>query len=72
MDDWVDVGIFARAKGSTEAKETVLYLQKQHLASGNGTIKLVVDAEPYDVGIDPYNKLIDRVPTDNRKQVTIQ
>jgi hypothetical protein len=29
----------------------------------------VVDAEPYDVGVDPYNKLIDRNPDDNRKQV---
>jgi ABC-2 type transport system permease protein len=29
----------------------------------------VVDAEPTEVGIDPYNKLVDRNSDDNRKKV---
>lgn len=33
---------------------------------------IVVDEEPMEVGIDPYNKLIDTRSIDNRKKVTIQ
>ena len=34
-------------------------------------ITLVVDGEPKYVGIDPYNKLIDRNSDDNLKAVTL-
>jgi hypothetical protein len=30
---------------------------------------VVVDEEPTQVGIDPYNKLIDRTPKDNVRDV---
>jgi ABC-type transport system involved in multi-copper enzyme maturation permease subunit len=72
LDDWIDVGVFARPRGAKESQESVLALRKEHILSGRATIRFVVDAEPSDVGIDPFNKLIDRVPTDNRKQVTVQ
>ena len=36
------------------------------------TITVVVDAEPYETGFDPYNKLIDRVSADNRKRVSLE
>jgi len=39
---------------------------------GYGTITLTVDGEPYEAGIDPYNKLVDRNSNDNRKKVTLQ
>lgn len=35
-------------------------------------ITIVVDELPYDAGFDPYNKLIDRVSSDNRKRVDIE
>jgi aminopeptidase N len=69
LDDWMEVGVFARKAGESERTERPLYLQPQHITQGKGTIDVVVDAEPYDVGVDPYNKLIDRNPDDNRKQV---
>ena len=31
--------------------------------------KIVVDEKPYRAGIDPYNKLIDRISDDNRVKV---
>jgi hypothetical protein len=31
-----------------------------------------VNELPYEAGIDPYNKLIDRVSDDNRMKVTMQ
>ena len=67
VDDWMQVGVFARAPGATEAQETVLYLEPRQITSSKGTIRLLVDAAPTEVGLDPYNKLIDRIPVDNRK-----
>jgi aminopeptidase N len=69
IDDWMEVGVFARSPGDDEDKERVLYLQKQHITPETRQISVVVDDEPYEVGLDPYNKLIDRIPDDNRKTV---
>src|SRR4029079_12725710 len=69
LDDWMEVGVFARTAGESERTERPLYLQPQHITQGKGTFDVVVDAEPYEVGVDPYNKLIDRNPDDNRKPV---
>ena len=72
LADNVDVGIFARADGKDENDETVLYLKKHRIDKAEGKFTIVVDGKPYDAGIDPYNKLIDRVSSDNRKRVTVE
>jgi hypothetical protein len=36
------------------------------------TFTIVVDRQPTRAGIDPYNKLIDRIPDDNMIDVTQQ
>ena len=69
VDDWMEIGVFARRQGEGEHTERALYLQPQHITQNNGKIAVVVDAEPFEVGVDPYNKLIDRNPDDNRKRV---
>jgi len=69
LDDWMDVGVFARRPGEGEHAERALYLKPQHITQGKGTIAVVVEAAPFEVGLDPYNKLIDRNPDDNRKRV---
>jgi len=69
LDDWMEVGVFARKADASERTERPLYLQPQHITQDKGTFDVVVDAEPYEVGVDPYNKLIDRNPDDNRKPV---
>ncbi len=71
LDDWIELGIFARAKGASERSEKVLLLQRQRMHSGVQTLHFTVDEKPYEVGIDPYNKLIDRVADDNRMRVTL-
>jgi ABC-2 type transport system permease protein len=71
LDDEIDVGVFARPESGKEADETVLYLRKHRFTGARTTLELVVDGLPFDAGIDPYNKLIDRVPDDNRKAVTV-
>lgn len=72
MDELVDIGVFARPPGGKEEDETVLYLQKHRVTGTDNTIELVLDQEPYEAGIDPYNKLVDRDSGDNRKRVTLQ
>jgi hypothetical protein len=32
---------------------------------------VTVKEKPFEVGVDPYNKMIDRVPRDNRKEVGV-
>ena len=68
----LDIGIFARAADGKEEHEKVLFLEKRAVGDGDSTITLTVDGEPYEAGIDPYNKLVDRVSDDNRKRITLQ
>lgn len=61
MNDLIDIGVFAG--GGRQERE--LYLQKHRLTGGEATFEIVVDEEPSRAGVDPYNKLIDRVSGDN-------
>ena len=72
LDDWIDVGVFARGTSGKEHDEKVLYLERHHVTSENPVITVTVDEAPYEAGFDPYNKLIDRVPSDNRKRISVQ
>ena len=70
-DEPVEVGVFARAKGAKEADEKVLLLDKRALSGANPVVTVTVKEQPFEVGVDPYNKMIDRVSRDNRKEVSI-
>ncbi len=65
LADYIDVGIFGKEKG----KEIELYLRKHKIKSINNKISIIVDKKPFEVGIDPYNKLIDINSKDNRKKI---
>ena len=70
-NDYIDIGVFADDKVEDDGKKLTqpLYLQKHRLANGEHTITVTVQGKPVKAGIDPYNKLIDRVPEDNRVEV---
>lgn len=68
MDDWIEVGIFARPTGE-DSDPKALHLKRMHITEGEPKVTVVVDQEPFEAGFDPYNKLIDRVPADNRRRV---
>jgi aminopeptidase N len=72
LDDWIEVGVFARGPSGEEKDEKPLYLKRHRITTASPKITVVVDAEPYEAGFDPYNKLIDRVSSDNRRRVTLQ
>jgi ABC-2 type transport system permease protein len=46
-----------------------LYLKKHKVTTINNKLVIIVDKEPKEVGVDPYNKLIDTNSEDNRKQL---
>ena len=46
-----------------------LYLKKHKISSIHNKVSIIVDKEPKEVGIDPYNKLIDTNSEDNRKKI---
>jgi ABC-2 type transport system permease protein len=71
LNDYIDIGVFTGKKDH----ETPLYLQKAHIvspASGDGkqTFEITVNQLPTRAGIDPINKLIDRISDDNTIDVT--
>jgi len=70
MRDLVEVGVFAAApKGQDVNTGAPLYLRKQWIEGGAREIRVIVDRQPARAGIDPYNKLIDRIPDDNSVEV---
>jgi ABC-2 type transport system permease protein len=70
-DEAVEIGIFARADGAKEKDERVLLLEKRVLKGDNPVVTVTVKEKPFEVGVDPYNKMIDRVSRDNRKEVSV-
>jgi hypothetical protein len=56
MDEWVEVGVFARAESGDELSAP-LYVQKHRIRSGEQTITVTVPREPVLAGIDPHHLL---------------
>jgi ABC-2 type transport system permease protein len=65
VNDWIDIGVFAEKdlKGKKSDKE--LILKKMKVTNKNQVFEFIVDEKPVKVGIDPYNKLVDRSPDNN-------
>jgi ABC-2 type transport system permease protein len=70
LADYIDIGIFAEDETEDgKKKEVELYLKKHKITEINNKITIIVDRKPTEVGVDPYNKLIDTSSDDNRKQL---
>lgn len=65
MNDFIDVGVF-------NAKGELLDLKKTKVHSGLNRFKIRVNQRPVKAGIDPLNKLIDRVPDDNLILISVE
>ncbi len=61
LNDLIEVGVFSGTKEHLKP----LHMEKQWFKTQDSTLEFVVDEKPTFAGIDPYNKLIDRDPTDN-------
>ncbi len=71
--DYIDIGVFAADDQDENGRDRVnaLYLKKHRIKPGESTITIRVKGTPEKAGIDPYNKLIDRIPDDNTTDVEI-
>ncbi|QIQ85359.1 M1 family aminopeptidase [Erythrobacter sp.] len=66
LADRIEVGLFTERPGTGEfAQENVIAMERRPVKSGRQDIRIVTDRRPEWVGIDPYNKYVDRNSDDN-------
>jgi hypothetical protein len=66
LDYAIDIGLFVRHPDDvTDGDGHVLLLERRAVTAGKNVFEFVLEAAPEFGGIDPYNKLIDRVSGDN-------
>jgi ABC-2 type transport system permease protein len=70
LDDWIEIGAFAKPDKGRKYGRT-LYRDRIHMNQTHGTYTFTVSELPDKAGVDPFNLLIDRVPDDNVKSVTL-
>jgi hypothetical protein len=68
LADYIDIGVF---KGKKD-EEIPLYMRRERITREHQSFNVIVDERPTRAGIDPYNKLIDRVADDNMIDVSEQ
>jgi hypothetical protein len=68
LNDYIEIGVFTGKKD----EEKPLYMEKVKFTGEHRTFTIVVDQQPTRAGIDPYNKLVDRIADDNLIDVTKQ
>ena len=61
LADYIDIGVFSGPKD----EEKPLLMRREKITQEQRTFDIVVDELPTRAGIDPYNKLIDRIGDDN-------
>jgi ABC-2 type transport system permease protein len=66
LSDYIDIGVFSGKKDH----EKQLFLKKEKITQEKQTYEIIVDEPPTRAGIDPYNKLIDRISDDNEIEVS--
>jgi len=70
INDYIDIGAFAKpAKGKKYGN--TLYREREHITQNSSTFTFVTASLPEKAGIDPFAMLIDRVPDDNTKTVSL-
>jgi ABC-2 type transport system permease protein len=66
VNDYMDVGIFGSTTKDGKETEKQLLLHRIKMDQPEKTFRFVVKDKPESAGIDPYLKLIDRNPDNNR------
>ncbi len=65
--NYLDVAVFGEDSTDEDGitSKTPLFIEKQWITPGESSITMIVNQKPVKAGIDPYNKMIDRIPDDN-------
>ncbi|MEM9943590.1 MAG: M1 family aminopeptidase, partial [Planctomycetota bacterium] len=67
VNDWIEIGAFAKPEGDSEFGAT-LYRERVKIDQSTSEFTFVVDQVPDLAGVDPFSLLIDRFPEDNMKE----
>jgi ABC-2 type transport system permease protein len=70
LDDYIDIGAFAKPADGKQYGDT-LYRERVHMTGKDASFTFVTNSLPEKAGIDPFALLIDRVPDDNTRPVTL-
>ncbi|MDR3674685.1 MAG: M1 family aminopeptidase [Acidobacteriota bacterium] len=70
VNDWIDIGAFAKPEKGHKYGRT-LYRERVHIAQARSTYTFATSESPDQAGVDPFLLLVDRLPEDNTKKVTI-
>jgi aminopeptidase N len=69
LNDYIDIGLFAKNnEDGDELGKPILY-NRVKLNQKKTMLTYIVPQKPYQVGVDPYHYLIDKVISDNLKKV---
>ncbi|MGL2962527.1 M1 family aminopeptidase [Flavobacterium sp. RSB2_4_14] len=69
LNDYTEIGVFCKQTVKGEKRDKELYLKKIKINKINNSISIIVNEKPTEVGVDPYNKLIDTNSDDNRREL---
>ena len=70
LDDWIDIGAFAKPAKGKKYGET-LYRDRIHMTQNKSKYTFTTAQLPEKAGIDPFMLLIDRIPDDNTMDVEL-
>lgn len=69
INDYIDIGLFAKNEKNGDQLGKVILYKRVKINKKNSEFNFMVAEKPYQVGIDPYHYLIDKVISDNLKKV---
>ncbi|MEM1379601.1 MAG: M1 family aminopeptidase [Pseudomonadota bacterium] len=73
LDIALDFGVFSsHPRDVKDGTEHIIAFERRNVVSGEQTFTIIVDEQPSYAGIDPYNKLVDRRPENNIKEVDVK
>ena len=71
LADEIEIGLFTQRPGDDVfATQNVLVMERRPIATGEQEITIISDKQPVWVGVDPYNKYVDRNSDDNLIEVS--
>lgn len=70
VNDYIDIGVFAKPPGKRNLTGKPLVLTRVKITQKENVFTFRTKEKPYQAGIDPYNYLIDRIPDDNLKSLS--
>lgn len=68
LNDFIDIGVFAKSNKSDVLGKVLVY-KRLKITKKDNTFIFKTKEKPYEAGIDPNNYLIDKIPDDNLKTI---